>query len=160
LLLVAFPAVALFVRERPRRARVESVLAEGLTLGEALCGYRFWFAAAAMLFAAAAINHTIAHIVPILTDRGIAASTATTAAAAAGLSLIIGRILSGLALDRFFGPYVAAFFFLVPLIGMTILGVGVTGILAFFTAAVVLVVSLGNCRYPPTKDFRDPAPQD
>jgi hypothetical protein len=27
LLLVAFPAVALFVRERPRRARVESVLA-------------------------------------------------------------------------------------------------------------------------------------
>jgi len=60
----------------------------------------------------------------------------------------------------FFGPYVAAFFFLVPLIGMTILGVGVTGILAFFTAAVVLVVSLGNYRYPPTTDFRAPAPQD
>jgi len=44
----------------------------------------------------------------------------------------------------FFGPYVAAFFFLFPLIGMTILGVVVTGILAFFTTAVVLVVSLGN----------------
>ena len=232
LLLVGFPAVALFVRERPRRARVQSVLAEGLTLGEALRGYRFWFAAAAMLFAAAAINGTIAHIVPILTDRGIAAGTATTAVAAAGLSLIIGRLLSGLALDRFYGPYVAAFFFLVPLIGMTMLGVGVTGplavlasvllglgigaegdimayltsryfgiahygvvygcILAFFTlgsglgpwimahafdanrsygvgfvglgvallAAVVLVVSLGNYRYPPREDFPVPAPQD
>ena len=142
LLLVGFPAVALFVRERPRRARVESVLAEGLTLGEALRGYRFWFASGAMLFAAAAINGTIAHIVPILTDRGITASTATTAVAAAGVSLIIGRILSGLALDRYYGPYVAAFFFLVPLIGMTMLGFGVAGPLAVL-AAVLLGLGIG-----------------
>jgi hypothetical protein len=111
-----------------------------------------------MLFAAAAINGAIAHIVPILTDRGIAASTATTAVAAAGLSLIIGRILSGLALDRFFGRR-----YLLP-------GPAYRHDYtrrrrhrhsrSFFTAAVVLVVSLGNYRYPPTKDFRAPAPQD
>ncbi len=142
LLVVGFPAVALFVRERPRHSRIESVLAEGLTLGEALRGYRFWFASAAMLLAAAAINGTIAHIVPILTDRGVAAGTATTAVAAAGLSLIIGRILSGLALDRFHGPYVAAFFFLIPLIGMSMLGVGVTGPLAV-VAAVLLGLGIG-----------------
>ncbi|WP_024515471.1 MFS transporter [Bradyrhizobium sp. Tv2a-2] len=142
LLFIGFPAVALFVREKPRQARVESVLTEGLTLSEALRGYRFWFASAAMLLAAAAINGTIAHIVPILTDRGIATDTATTAVAAAGLSLIIGRVLSGLALDRFYGPYVAAFFFLVPLVGMTMLGAGVTGPLAV-VAAVLLGLGIG-----------------
>jgi MFS family permease len=142
LLLVGVPAVALFVRERPRAARVEAVLSEGLTLGEALRGYRFWCSSAAMLLAAAAINGTIAHVVPILTDRGIAADTATTAVAAAGLSLIIGRILSGLALDRFYGPFVAAFFFLVPLIGLTMLGLGVTGPLAV-VAAVLLGLGIG-----------------
>jgi MFS family permease len=142
LLFIGFPAVALLVREKPRQARVESVLTEGLTLSEALRGYRFWFASAAMLLAAAAINGTIAHIVPILTDRGIATDTATTAVAAAGLSLIIGRVLSGLALDRFYGPYVAAFFFVVPLVGMTMLGLGVTGALAVL-AAVLLGLGIG-----------------
>ncbi|WP_063614889.1 MFS transporter [Bradyrhizobium sp. ARR65] len=142
LLLVAFPSVALFVRERPQQDRLEIVIAEGLTLGQALRGYRFWFAAAAMMFAAAAINGTIAHIVPILVDRGIAAGTATTAVAAAGLSLIVGRILSGLALDRFYGPYVAAFFFLVPLVGMMMLGIGATGPVAV-VAAVLLGLGIG-----------------
>jgi hypothetical protein len=99
LLLVAFPAVALFVRERPRRARVESVLAEGLTLGEGCAVIASGLRLPAMLFAAAAINGTIAHIVPILTDRGIAAGTATTAVAAAGLSLIIENLARNPALQ-------------------------------------------------------------
>lgn len=142
LLLVGFPSVLLFVRERPRQGRAATVIAEGLTLKQALRGYRFWFAAAAMMFAAAAINGTIAHIVPILADRGVAAGTATTSVAAAGLSLIIGRMLSGLALDRFYGPAVAAFFFLVPLVGMAMLGAGVTGTLAM-AAAVLLGLGIG-----------------
>ncbi len=142
LLLVGFPSVALFVRERPRQNRVEATVAEGLTLRESLRGYRFWFASASMMFAAAAINGTIAHIVPILSDRGIAAGTATTAVAASGLSLIIGRMLSGLALDRYHGPYVAAFFFVIPLVGMAMLGFGATGALAVL-AAVLLGLGIG-----------------
>ncbi len=142
LLLVGFPSVALFVRDRPRQSRVAAVIAEGLTLRDALRGYRFWFASASMMFAAAAINGTIAHIVPILSDRGITAGTATTAVAASGLSLIVGRMLSGLALDRFYGPYVAAFFFAIPLIGMAMLGLGATGALAVL-AAVLLGLGIG-----------------
>jgi predicted MFS family arabinose efflux permease len=113
-----------------------------LTLKQALGTYRFWFASIAMMFAAAAINGTIAHIVPILSDRGIAAGTATTAVAAAGLSLIIGRMLSGLALDRFAGPYVAGFFFMIPLIGMAMLGLGAVGPVAVI-AAVLLGLGIG-----------------
>ena len=39
---------------------------------------------------------------------------AAAASAASGLSLIIGRMLSGLALDRFYGPYVAMLFLQFP----------------------------------------------
>ncbi|MGY3636831.1 MFS transporter [Bradyrhizobium sp. Lot33] len=142
LLLVGFPSVALLVRERPQEGRVEAALAEGMTLGQALHNYRFWFLAVAIMFVAAAVNGTIAHIVPILRDRGIDAGAATTAVAVAGPSLIVGRVLSGLALDRFYGPYVCAFCFLVPLVGIAILGCGATGSLAIL-AAVLLGLGLG-----------------
>jgi len=142
LFLVGFPSVALFVTDRPQRAATGLADLDGLTLGQALRGYRFWFSAIAMMLVAAAVNGTIAHIVPILSDRGISADIATTAVGAAGLSLIVGRMLSGLALDRFYGPYVAAFFFAVPLIGMTILGCGATGALAI-GAAILLGLGIG-----------------
>jgi MFS family permease len=142
LFLVGFPSVALFVRDPPRQAITRAGYSEGLTLKEALRGYRFWFASIAMMLVAAAVNGTIAHIVPILSDRGISADTATTAVGAAGLSLIVGRMLSGLALDRFYGPYVAAFFFAIPLIGMAILGFGAAGPLAV-VAAILLGLGIG-----------------
>lgn len=142
LFVVGFPSVALFVRDRAPQTSAERDLVEGLTLKETLGGYRFWFASVSMMLVAAAVNGTIAHIVPILSDRGIAVSTATTAVAASGISLIVGRMLSGLALDRFYGPYVAAFFFMVPLIGMTMLGLGATGPFAVL-AAVLLGLGIG-----------------
>jgi MFS family permease len=142
LFLLGFPSVALFVRDRPPQVLSESPDLDGLSLREALCGYRFWVAAISILLAAAAINGTIAHIVPILSDRGISAGTATTAIAASGLSLIVGRVLSGLALDRFYGPHVAAAFFVIPLIGMAMLGLGATGSIAV-VAAVFLGLGIG-----------------
>jgi MFS family permease len=142
LFVIGFPSVALFVRDRPPRANMATADLDGMTLGAALRSYRFWFTSTSMMLVAAAVNGTIAHIVPILSDRGIAPGTATTAVAASGLSLIIGRVLSGLALDRFYGPYVAAFFFVVSLIGMAILGIGATGPLAV-VAAVLLGLGIG-----------------
>lgn len=142
LFVVGFTSVALFVKDRPVQSKADVALLEGLTLKQALTGYRFWFASFAMMFAAAAINGTIAHIVPVLSDRGIAAGMATTAVAASGLSLIIGRMLSGFAMDRYQGPHVAAFFFVIPLVGMALLGFGAVGPMAI-VAAVLLGLGIG-----------------
>jgi hypothetical protein len=43
---------------------------------------------------------------------------------AAGLAIIIGRIICGWCLDRFHGPYVAACFFLLPMVGIALLSSG------------------------------------
>ena len=82
---LAFPAVALFVREPDRDSiadrehlslgRATRITgrgnAPGMPVGEAVKGFRFWFILIAVFLVAASVNGTIAHIVPILTDRGI-----------------------------------------------------------------------------------------
>jgi predicted MFS family arabinose efflux permease len=77
----------------------------------------------------------------MLVDRGVPAPVAATALAAAGLSLIGGRLLAGFALDRIFGPYVAGFFFLVPLIGIGIFLSN--GVSASSGAVAVVAIGLG-----------------
>jgi MFS family permease len=139
---VGFPAVALLVKDRPAGEKHGGATEAGLTLWQTLRLRQFWLTSAAMMIVAAAINGTIAHVVPILSDRGVDPGTATTAVAAAGISLIVGRMLSGLALDRFFAAYVAAFFFSIPLIGMAMLGAGVSGEWAV-AAAVLLGLGIG-----------------
>ena len=125
-LALAFPAVALFVRE-PDRNSVDDrkVLSAagynhhstasipGMAASEALKSFRFWFVLTAVFLVATSVNGAIAHIVPILTDRGISPAAATSLLSITGIALICGRILSGFLLDRFFAPYVAACFFLV-----------------------------------------------
>ncbi len=97
----------------------------GLLASQAIAhSWRFWALTAAFFFGVAAINGVIAHAVPLLTDRGISLEVATSAVAASGIAIIVGRILSGWCLDRMFGPFVAVGFFVVPMAGIVLLAVG------------------------------------
>jgi MFS family permease len=140
-LLVAFPPVALFLREPPDFAtRVRQGTATtgavlpGVVAGEALRSGLFWGLAVAFFLDVIAINGTLTHIVPLLTDRGIPRQIATAALSGTGLALIFGRILSGWCLDRLWGPYVAIVFFLLPMIGIAILISGAGGFAPFLGA--------------------------
>jgi MFS family permease len=66
-------------------------------------------------------NGTIVHLVPLLTDRGIPASRAVVVFSGIGVSLIVGRLLCGFLLDRFFGPHVAVTFVVLPMLGVVTL---------------------------------------
>jgi len=112
-LLIAFPAVALFLRKPPRipahtrrrrKPAVTAAIAPGVAAGEALRSGLFWGRAIAFLLDVIAINGTLTHIVPLLTDRGVPRQVATAALSGTGFALIFGRILSGWCLDRFWGP--------------------------------------------------------
>jgi predicted MFS family arabinose efflux permease len=61
------------------------------------------------------------HTVPLLTDNGYSPETAAALMIAVGLSTMVGRLLSGYLVDRIFAPYVAAFFFLLPCLGIYLL---------------------------------------
>jgi predicted MFS family arabinose efflux permease len=76
-----------------------------------------------------AINGTLTHVVALLTDRGIPLEAAADALILAGIAILFGRILVGLCLDVFWGPYVAICFFILPMIGIALLGSGAGGVI-------------------------------
>jgi MFS family permease len=156
---LAFPAVVLFVREPGEiviqdgkwtgavghRSRMVSV-GPGMSVREAVQGafrFRFWFILVAIFLVATSVNGTTAHIVPILTDRGISTRLATSILSVTGLALIGGRIVSGYLLDRFFAPYVSAGFFLLPLTGIVLLSTGAGGIVPFL-GTICLGLGIGS----------------
>jgi MFS family permease len=138
---VAFPAVTLFVRE-PETGRGgagrDPVLAAGVTAGQSLRTPAFWLLTTAVFLVVTTVNGMIAHLVPLLTDRGIDVGRATATLSAVGLSVIVGRLVAGYLLDRFFAPYVAAGLFVTPLVAVGLLMAGAGGV-----APVVAAVSLG-----------------
>ena len=142
--LCAFPAVWFCLAEP--KAHVDDKtglsLLPGLTSGEALRTRQFWYLAIIFFAVSAAAAGTIAHVVPMLTDRGVSPQIATAAISAAGLSLIAGRLIAGYLLDRIHAPYVALVLFVVPLIGMIMLYLTVTPAVALF-ATVCVGLGLG-----------------
>jgi predicted MFS family arabinose efflux permease len=125
-LVIAFPAVALWIREpRPGEGEGHAALAAGglpgLTTREALRQSRFWALAAVFLLVAVAINGTVAHVIPLLTDRGLSRAAATAVFGLFGLSTLAGRLLAGYLVDRIFASYVATVFFLAPIAGFVLL---------------------------------------
>jgi predicted MFS family arabinose efflux permease len=144
LLATAFPAVAILVHEPtepPGRRGTDQragPIPAGLSVREALTGSpRFWLLAAPVFLVATAVNGTIVHIVPLLTDRGISVPLATSTLSAVGLASILGRLLCGYLADRLFAPRVAAGFFVLPCIGIYLLMIGVHGGLPLIGAATL-----------------------
>jgi MFS family permease len=143
-LAIAFPAVALWIREpQPgegeHRAVVHAAHHPGLSPREAALTVRFWVVAAAFFLVAVAVNGSVAHIVPLLTDRGIAPARAAATLGVFGLSTLAGRLLAGWLVDRVFAPYVASCFFLAPILGFVFLA-SAAGALP---AAGVVLMGLG-----------------
>ena len=123
---LAFPAVALFVgrpvaNQHVGALRVSIAGLPGLTGLEALRTGRFWSLAFSFFIVSGTTGGVISHLVPLMADRGVSPRTATAMVGLAGTALIAGRLLSGFLLDRIHAPYVAAVFFLAPLMGIAVL---------------------------------------
>jgi MFS family permease len=142
ILLLAWLPVTIFVREpsedrmKANAARATRVILPGMTAREAFRSWRFWTLTVAFLLSVAAINGTLTQIVALLTDRGVPVQTAVQALSAAGLAIIIGRMLCGWCLDRFHGAVVAICFFIVPMCGIALLASGATGFVPLLGAVL------------------------
>src|SRR5713226_863172 len=130
-LMIAFPAVFLFISEPMNDKATDRVPAGSsavsqdrlpdLEVREALAGRRFWLIAIALMLVSTVTQGMVVHTVPLLTDNGYSPETAAALMVAVGLSTMAGRLLSGYLVDRIFAPFVAAFFFLLPCLGIYLL---------------------------------------
>ena len=142
-LVVAFPAVALWIREpRPGEGErgstsVGVITRPGLSAREALRTLRFWLMGIVFFLVAISVNGTVAHVAPLLTDHGVSTAQAAATMSVFGLATMSGRLLAGWLVDRIFAPYVATVFFLAPIAGFVFLASAVG------TLPVIGVILLG-----------------
>jgi MFS family permease len=122
--LLAVPIASAVIQDEPARpaaARAGTDTAQRLSIRMALGSRRFWFLALSIFLASLALNGSLVHVVPMLTERGWTPHGAASALAVAGLSGMIGRIVVGFVIDRIFAPYVGGAFFLMATAGIFLL---------------------------------------
>ncbi len=113
----------------------------GLTAGAAAKTTGFWLILFSFLLVGIGLTSVIAHLVPMLIDRGVAARTAALCMTSMGAGLIVGRLIAGYLMDYFFAPYVTAFFLMLLIGGILILATDTAGALIFVAAISVGMAS-------------------
>jgi len=136
---LGFPLAALFLREQPDTASFaqQSLKPEGL-VRDALRGRIFWIIAITVCLYAISLNGALAHISALLTDRGVSSVGSAYAFSVIGASALIGRVLTGFFLDRFFGPRVSQWMLL-----MTVVGIGLLSVAHSLTSGLVAAFFIG-----------------
>lgn len=95
--------------ERPASnlASGADVATVGLTLAEAARQPRFWMMAASFGGVALAFGGLFTNYIPMLTDKGFDGMHASFMQLVIGLSIIVGRLVAGVLIDRFWAPAIA-----------------------------------------------------
>ncbi len=111
-LLLALPAAFLLFREprpeeRPREIASMSGKLTGVGARAALGDRRFWLIFASIACIAFAYGGAHIHMFPIVLDHGFAPEDAANVLAIVGVGILMGRIITGLLLDKFWAGYVA-----------------------------------------------------
>jgi len=141
---VGFPLTAAYVRERPVTLQDRHVSTQhGEPVVKALATPAFWIIAATGCLYAVSTNGAIAHLSALLTDRGVTASGAAWSVSIIGATSLVGRLLTGLFLDRFFGPRVSQIMLLMTVLGIVLLSVANT-LTAGLVAAGFIGFSMGS----------------
>ena len=143
---VGCAVVIFFIREPPgfRAAGPRSAsTAPGMSASEAARrSWRFWMLAAIFFLGGVTINGTLAHVVALLTDRGMSPLAAAGVFSASGAAAVIARLIGGWLLDRVHAPYVTAFCMLVSAAGVFLLWSEAAGA-ALLLGIVCIGIGLG-----------------
>lgn len=95
--------------------------ASGLTLSQAIRGYRFWVLLFSIFLVYMAMSGMVPNLIPALIDQGISAQKAATAISIFGFTVIAGRLIVGYLVDHIWAPGVAAVAIALPVAGSLIL---------------------------------------
>jgi predicted MFS family arabinose efflux permease len=134
-LLVGLPMALLLLREpgAGEAPAVEASAASGVDLAAALRDRRFWTIFASIFLVAFAYGGAHIHMPEIVRLRGFAKDQAATVMQVLGLSILAGRVVTGLLLDRFWAPAVCLPILCLPAIAVFLL---TGGSMTFATVAL------------------------
>jgi MFS family permease len=147
---ITFPMLLLFFRgardaqldQAPKVQLASSLTGVGVSEGlRSFAFYRLFIASALFTFTIIAL---VVHFVPILKDRGAEPMVAAGIASLVGVFSILGRLATGLLLDRFRASLVGAGVFLLPIIACLLLLFVGNSRIAQMVAAAVIGLTLGS----------------
>lgn len=144
-LLISLPIVSALFKEKPDSSTATDgeVMANkvetwGLTTKDAMRTKQFWILGAVLFLTVIVVAGLLSNFERIMTEQGFERSSIAQIAAVMGLTVIIGRLMVGALVDRFWAPGVAACFFLVATLGLLILvGTQVTMATALLVAVMI-----------------------
>lgn len=147
---ISFPLIFLFFRGARDRQRAAGPVEErtdvpltGATLAQGVRSSIYHRLLLASLLFTFTIIALVVHFVPILTDRGADPMRAAGIASVVGLASIVGRLATGLLLDRFRASLVGAAVFLLPAGASLLLLLSGSDITLLICAAALVGLTLG-----------------
>ncbi|MEM6726181.1 MAG: MFS transporter, partial [Bacteroidota bacterium] len=146
IVIIAIPFIWLLIKEQPSdddqndQQKAASNLT-GLQLQEVLKTMTFWKLAAIFFLVSTAVLGLIPSFIPLLQDAQLNADKVGSLAAILGLSVMIGRLVTGFLIDRFFSPRVVTGIFTFVALGCLALGLG--GIQFALLGAIALGLAVG-----------------
>ncbi len=149
-LLLGLPLSWRYIRERGASERNAPPLTHaGMTWQQGLRSLAFWIITAILFVSSISMNGAITHLSALLTDRGLSAGSAALCASILGGSSLLGRVIVGWLLDRFFGPRVALVINLITALGIFLLARATTFPEGCLAAALIGVGAGGEAATTP-----------
>jgi MFS family permease len=149
-LLLGLPLSWCYVRDRGSERRgAAPVEHSGQPWQQGLRSYAFWIIVAVLFVSSISMNGAITHLSALLTDRGITPGDAAICASLLGGSSLLGRVVVGWLLDRFFGARVALAINLVTAAGIFLLARAGSFPAGCFAAALIGVGAGGEAAITP-----------
>lgn len=148
-LFVAIPLILVWFREPrpdecPKGVTDSSGNVVGLSLGQAMRGYRFWVLLSSILATALAYGGAHIHIAQIVGMHGFTASVAASILGVVAIGMLIGRLGVGYLFDRFWAPGIAFPALLLPAAACWMLMGSDSSFMMVFIAAFLLGFAAGT----------------
>lgn len=152
-LVVTLPAVLLWLPAKAAadhhaspQHQISSTLvtrAHCLSIAYILRAPKFWLITIGLSLTVVGIVGLLTNTVPLLRDKGVAATTAASIFSIIGIALIVGRLTAGYLIDRLWAPGIAFMSLILPAFGCLLLGVEKETIWVFALAAALIGFGAG-----------------
>ena len=144
IVIVTLPLVYFFLRDAPARQgrQDERVVKSSLELSAVLKLGLLWQLFLIFCLLSFGLYGVLAHLAPMMSDRGMTAADAALVQATLGIAIVISRVFIGYLIDRFSATRVAFICFLTSAGGVGMLSAGAVGTPAFL-AALTIGLSMG-----------------
>ena len=138
---ISTPLVWYLWKKSPNKSSIKNVVLNNeITYSEAIKTKIFWQLGLIFFLISSAVLGLIPNFIPMLLDEGLSATKAGELMAVLGASVVIGRILTGFLLDRYFAPHVAILVFALSASGCLVLGYWQTKFVLWGAITIGLVI--------------------